>query len=214
MHAVLKTRSGAGRLALALMLAAALPLALVSVRALALTPKDRRFVSARQGISVEAPAGWTLSLHTGYPSILVLLLHPDRSRISVAVSETPAKSVDELVELNRKGLTAQNLQVLDVTDGPRDGRLVSARAPARDESLVQLYLLRSITADTRQAIVITLAARTSVIASQRPALDFVIDKLTLEPIEIPDAGAAAAHRDRRDAGADSAGERAPEKERR
>ena len=59
--------------------------ALTASDAGAIGPKDRRFFSARAGIGVDAPAGWTISTHTGYPNIIVLLLHPDGSRISVAV---------------------------------------------------------------------------------------------------------------------------------
>jgi hypothetical protein len=187
-------------------------LALLSVQALAVTPKDRRFVSAKQGIGVEAPPGWTISTHTGYPSILVLLLHPDGSRISISASETPAKNARELIEINRKGLEAQKLAILKVTPGPREGVELEARAPARGETVSQLYLVRSIKPDTRQAIVISLVARTDVIASHRPALDLVIARLSLEPIETTAAATPARPKEAPAPPPASAGESAPEKE--
>ena len=195
--------------------------ALTASDAGAIGPKYRRFFSARAGIGVDAPAGWTISTHTGYPNIIVLLLHPDGSRISVAVSETPAATARELVELNRKGLEAQKLTVASVGAGARGGVEVASRAAARDESLVQLYMIRPLPTGVRQAIVISLFARTDTVALHRPAFDGVVAKLTLEAPETPasaaPATASAAARPPADAGAGkpaSAGERPLEKDRR
>ena len=54
----------------------ALPWWLFAAAAFADTPrtgagKERHFFSARHGVGVEAPLGWALSLHTGYPTVLV-----------------------------------------------------------------------------------------------------------------------------------------------
>jgi len=165
--------------------------ALAAPDAGAVGAKDRRFFSARAGIGVDAPAGWTISTHTGYPSIIVLLLHPDGSRISVAVAETPAASARELVELNRKGLEAQKLAVTSVGAGARGGVEVASRAGAREESLVQLYMLRPLPTGVRQAIVISLFVRTEAVALHRPAFDGVVAKLMLETPETPASGAAS-----------------------
>ena len=81
--------------------------------------RERRFFSARQGVGVEAPLGWTLSLHTGYPEILCVLLHPDGSRISLSASATKAADAKALAAALRRGLEAQHLTITRVADGPR-----------------------------------------------------------------------------------------------
>jgi hypothetical protein len=149
----------------------------------ATTPKDRRYVSARHGISVEAPTGWTLSTHTGFPSILVLLLHPDGSRISIAVADSQAKTTRELADSNRRGLDAQGLKVVGVRASARETVEIEAQSAARAESVVQLYLLRAATTTgPRQALVITMTTPTAALALHRPALDYVLAKLGLNPL--------------------------------
>ena len=54
--------------------------------------KERRYFSARHGIGVEAPPGWTLSQHTGYPTVLVALVHPGGSRISIGMRRNLVKN--------------------------------------------------------------------------------------------------------------------------
>src|SRR5262245_35398346 len=135
-------------------------LALVSVGDVRGAPlRDRRFFSARHGVGVEAPPGWTLSQHTGYPSILVLLLHPNGSRISVSAAPTTVKDSRGLVEQNLRGLEAQKLTVTRQASGPRGGMLIDARATNKDEVVRQLYLVRPFGEDARQAVVITLTTR-------------------------------------------------------
>src|SRR5688572_20015611 len=92
-------------------LAAALAAAMAAgALAFAASPRERSFSSGVHGISAEAPPGWTLSTHTGYPSLLVLFLHPDGCRISLAAAATDALDLRSLVEQNRKGLEAQKLE--------------------------------------------------------------------------------------------------------
>ena len=81
-------------------------------------------------MGVEAPPGWTLSQHTGYPTVLVALVHPGGSRISVAVDRTTAKDASALVEQNKPGLLAQGLTIERVAPGPHDGVQLEARAGA------------------------------------------------------------------------------------
>jgi len=166
------------------LLVCAIPQALVATAAQAATAaKDRRYVSARHGVSVEAPTGWTLSTHTGFPSILVLLLHPDGSRISVAVADSQAKTARELADSNRRGLDAQGLKIVGVRASAREGVEVEAQSAARAETVVQLYLLRAgAPGGPRQAIVITMNTPTAALALHRPALDYVIGKLGLTPL--------------------------------
>ena len=153
----------------------------------ATTPKDRRYVSARHGLSVEAPTGWTLSTHTGFPSILVLLLHPDGSRISIAVADSQAKTARELADSNRRGLEAQGLQIVGVRAGARDGVEVEAQSAARAETVLQVYLLRTQSAaGPRQSIVITMTTPTAVLAVHRAPFDYVVTKLALTP-PLPEA---------------------------
>jgi hypothetical protein len=173
-------------LRLRLALALALSMSVVHVAGAATAPKDRRYVNARNGISVEAPTGWALSTHTGFPSILVLLIHPDGSRISIAVSESQAASPHDLAESNRKGLEAQALKIIGVRAGARDGVEVEAQSAARAESVIQLYLLRETTArGPRQAIVITMVTPTPSLVVHRPAFDYVVGKLSLSPLPEP-----------------------------
>ncbi|HET6150285.1 MAG TPA: hypothetical protein VFH68_22280 [Polyangia bacterium] len=149
----------------------------------ATTPKDRRYVSARHGLSVEAPTGWTLSTHTGFPSILVLLLHPDGSRVSLAVADSQARTARELADSNRKGLEAQGLQIVSVRAGARDGVEVEAQSAPRAETIVQLYLLRALsTTGPRQSIVITMITPTAFLGVHRAAFDYVVSKLGLNPL--------------------------------
>jgi hypothetical protein len=163
----------------------------------AASPKDRRFVSAKHGIGVEAPNGWTLSLHTGYPSIVALLVHPNGSRISISVSETTAQTARELVDRNRRGLEAQRLTVTKVAESVRDGFAVDARAQVRDDQLRQIYLVRALPGGAHQAIILTLTARADVFATAAASLDLVVARLTLEtPTSASaDAGTDAPRRD-------------------
>jgi hypothetical protein len=175
----------------------------------ALSPKDRRFVSARHGLSVEAPPGWTLSTHTGFPTILVLLLHPDGSRISLAASDTTASDARALLESNRKALEQQNLRVLAIRAGARDGVQVEAETDDRTEAIVQLYIVRALAPDRpRQAVVVSLVSSPATLAAHRSELDYVIGKLGLNPVAAPIAVVPSSSKP------GSAGERSPEKDRR
>jgi hypothetical protein len=180
-------------LQIALVIAMAMAVAIAHQARAASAAKDRRYASARHGISVEAPTGWTLSTHTGFPSILVLLLHPDGSRISIAVSESQAKNARDLAESNRKGLEAQGLKIVGVRAGARGGVEVEAQSAAGAESLVQLYLLRTTpTEGPRQAIVVTMNTPTASLVVHRAAFEYVVGKLGLNPMpEAPDRSPAA-----------------------
>ena len=190
-------------------LAVALAASLLAAPARAGGPSDRRFVSARNGITVEAPVGWTLSTHTGFPNILVLLLHPDGSRISIAVSETQAKDAREVAEPNRRALERQTGSAVTARAGARNGVELDGQAAGRNEAIVQLYLVRALAPEgPRQAIVVSLFAPESAVALRRADLDFVIGKLGLTPITLPAPSAKSG------VGGSSAGERGAEKERR
>ena len=188
-------------------LAVALATTLFVASARAGAPSERRFVSARQGVTVEAPPGWTLSTHTGFPNILVLLLHPDGSRISIAVSETQAKDAREVAEPNRRVLERQTQSAVTARAGARNGVELDGQAAERGEAIVQLYLVRALAPEgPRQAIVVSLTAPQHALALRRGDLDFVVGKLALTPVTLPSAPAAKP--------AASAGERSTEKERR
>jgi hypothetical protein len=140
--------------------------------------REQRFFSARLGVGVEAPAGWTLSLHTGYPEILVVLLHPDGSRISLSAAPTTAADAHALVEQSRRGLEAQRLAITRVANGTRGGVLVDTRGVGRE--LRQFYLVRAAGAGKRQGVVVTLATRAETLASAGPAFDAAVASLQLE----------------------------------
>ena len=164
----------------------------------AIGPHDRHLTSAHHGISIEAPAGWTLSQHTGYGDTVVVLLHPDGSRISVTAAPTHAADARALFEQNRKGLLAQHLVPSDLQPGPRGFIAVDLTSPSSPNRLRQLYLVRA-TASGNQAIVLTLMGKGNAFAEQRTALDFVVTRLELDDPERPtmakDAGVAGARQD-------------------
>lgn len=159
----------------------------------AATSKERRYFSARHGVGVEAPPGWTLSQHTGYPTVLVALIHPGGSRISVAVDRTTAKDAAALVDQSKPGLVAQGLTIERIAPGSHSGMQVDARAARRNQALRQLYIVRSFDgAPEKQAVVVTLAAPASDLAAASGPFDWVLAHLTLEepirPDAKPDAG--------------------------
>jgi hypothetical protein len=156
--------------------------------------RERRYFNARQGVGVEAPPGWTLTQHTGYPTVLVALVHPGGSRISLAVDQTTVKDAAALVEQSKPGLVAQGLAVERVSPGPHNGVQVDARANVRHQALRQLYIVRSVPggSESRQAIVVTLVAPAADLAAASGPFDWVLAHLQLEapvrPDTKPDAG--------------------------
>jgi hypothetical protein len=165
------------------------------VRPVAGASGERRFFSARAGVGIDAPGGWTLSLHTGYPEILCVLLHPDGSRISVSAALTKAADAKALAEESRKGLEAQRLAIKKVADGPRGGVLVEARGAGKDAELRQLYLVRGAGGAKRQGIVVTLSTHAATLATASPAFDWAVAHLLLEvPLDAEEAAPKPASR--------------------
>jgi hypothetical protein len=151
--------------------------------------RERRFYSARAGVGLEAPPGWSLSAHTGYLNILCLLVHPSGSRISLAVdAAVTAQDAAALAEQSRPGLAAQGIEITGVAPGPRGGVVVDARAVRRNQALRQLYLVRTVEGNPawRQAIVLTLTTSPADLATAGGALDWVIARLDLEAPVHPD----------------------------
>jgi hypothetical protein len=144
---------------------------------------ETRFFNARAGVGIETPPGWILSLHTGYPNVLGILVHPGGSRISLAADGTTAKDAAALVEQNRSGFAAQGLAIDRVSPGPQGGLWVDARAPRRAQSLRQLYLVRAVDGgrDPRQSIILTLTTTPAELAPASGSLDWVVAHLVLEP---------------------------------
>src|SRR4029078_10746094 len=100
------------------------------------------YFSALPCFVVEAPPGWTFTQHTGYPTVVVALVHPGGSRISIAVDQTTLKDATALVDQSKPGLTAQGLTVDKVSPGPHNGGRGDARAARRNQALRQLYIVR------------------------------------------------------------------------
>jgi hypothetical protein len=153
--------------------------------------RERRFFSARHGVGVDAPPGWTLSQHTGYPTVLVALVHPGGSRISLAVDKTTVKDAAALAEQSKPGLTAQGLTVDRIAPGPHNGVQLDARAARRNQALRQLYIVRSFDSgpDGKQAVVVTLATPIADLAAASGPFDWVLAHLTFETPVRPDAKA-------------------------
>ena len=160
--------------------------------------KERRFFSARHGVGVDAPPGWALSQHTGYPTVLVALVHPGGSRITLAVDRTTVKDAAALVEQSKPGLLAQGLTIVQTAPGPHDGVQLEARAARRNQALRQLYIVRKIEGgpDARQAVVVTLATPVADLAAATGPFEWVLAHMAFEaPIRLdakpdakPDAG--------------------------
>jgi hypothetical protein len=151
--------------------------------------RERRFYSARAGVGLEAPPGWSLSAHTGYLNILCLLVHPGGSRISLAVdAAVTAQDAAALADQNRPGLAAQGIEIAGLAPGPRGGIVVDARAARRKQALRQLYLVRTVEGNPpwRQAIVLTLTTTPTDLAAAGAALEWVIARLDLEAPLRPD----------------------------
>ena len=151
--------------------------------------RERRFYSTRAGVGLEAPPGWSLSGHTGYPNILCLLIHPSGARISLAVDvAVTALDAAALAEQSRAGLVAQGIAITGVGPGPRGGVIVDAYVARRNQALRQLYLVRAVEGNPawRQAIVLTLTTTLSDLGAASGALDWVIARLDLEAPVSPD----------------------------
>jgi hypothetical protein len=162
---------------------AALALSIAARSDGATSNRERRFYSARAGVGLEAPPGWSLSAHTGYLTILCLLVHPSGSRISLAVdAAVTAEDAAALAEQSRPGLAAQGIEITGVAPGPRGGVIVDAYIARRNQALRQLYLVRAVEGNPawRQAIVLTLTTKLSDLPAASGALDWVIARLDLE----------------------------------
>ena len=144
--------------------------------------RERRFFSARDGIGLEAPNGWAFSMHTGYPSVLVALVHPGGSRISIAVDHTKLASATAFADQNRAGLLAQGLTLERIAPGPHGGVRVDARSPRRNQVVRQLYVVREVpnVPGGHQAIVVSLAASADQLGSADAAFDWTLAHLALE----------------------------------
>jgi hypothetical protein len=142
--------------------------------------KERRFFSAREGIGLEAPLGWTMSTHTGYPTVLVAFVHPGGGRISLGVAPTKLTAASALAEESRPGLVAQGFTADRAVPGPHGSVRIDART-RRGQFVRQLYLVRDVAgARTRQAVVLSLSAPAEQLTSATTAFDWVIGHLTLE----------------------------------
>ena len=204
------TRSAHAALRLARRRDRDLPLAAAASRGRPRTAAPTRsgaYFSARHGVGVEAPPGWTLSQHTGYPTVLVRCSFTRAAAaISLAVDRTTAKDAAALAEQSRPGLVAQGLDRRPRRPGPRGGVLLDARAARRNQALRQLYIVRDLDGarGERQADRAHPDDRAADLAAASAAFDWVIAHLDLEapvrPDDKPDATPTAAA-ERRSAGA-------------
>lgn len=150
----------------------------------ALGPRDRHLTSARHGVSLEAPAGWALSQHSGYGDTVAVLLHPDGGRITVTASMTLAADARSLFEQNRPGLIAQKLIPAQPQPGPHGFLSVDISSPGRAERLRQLYVVRAVPRG-RQGVILTLVCRDDLLAELTSALAFVVERLELDDPVLP-----------------------------
>ncbi|HEX3696265.1 MAG TPA: hypothetical protein VH374_12860 [Polyangia bacterium] len=142
--------------------------------------KERQFSSSKYGLSVDAPPGWELSVHTGYPNILAVLLHPNGSRISLSAAETKLRDARDAAEQNRPGLQAQGLTVLGVTPALRGGAILDAQSNSGKERVRQIYLVRTAEDQTRQIVVVTLTAPRDLLATMSLTLEQIASRVAAE----------------------------------
>lgn len=159
----------------------------------AAAPRDRTFESSTRGIRIEAPAGWEVSTHTGYPSIAAVLVHPGGPRMSLSTAPTGAADARAAVAAHRPGLEAQGLRVLRIEPGARNGVDVVMLAPRRDEAVRQLYLVRPLGPGS-QLVVVTLACSKAELAARATDFNFVVKRMTLTEPPRPPPDAAGGDR--------------------
>jgi hypothetical protein len=179
-------RSFAAVASMAILVSAGAGLGATAVQA---AGKDRQFSSSKYGVTVDAPPGWDLSVHTGYPDILAVLLHPNGSRISLSAAETKLSDARDAAEKNRPGLQAQGLTVLSVAAAPRGGALLDAQSGTTKERVRQIYLVRTADDNTHQIVVLTLTTRSDQLAAMSPTLEQLAARLAAEAP--PPSGAPA-----------------------
>ena len=159
----------------------------------ALGPRDRHLTSVRHGVSVEAPAGWTLSQHSGYGDTVAVMLHPTGGRISVTASPTTAADGRALFEQNQQGLRAQKMVPAAPQPGPHGFITVDIALPDRSDRLRQLYLVRP-TPQGKQGVILTLVCRDALFSELGSALAFVAERLEFDdPAVPPPASSSAPH---------------------
>ena len=139
--------------------------------------KDRRYTNTKFGVTIDAPAGWSLSPHTGYPAILVVLVHPSGARISLAASSTTLASARDLAEQNRHGLEAQGLTITGTTPAAHDGVIVDAQSKAGADRIRQYYVLRTAEDKSHQALILTLTTPAALLATMQPTFSSLVAKL-------------------------------------
>jgi len=159
----------------------------------ALGPRDRHLTSTRHGVSIEAPAGWTLSQHSGYGDTVAVMLHPTGGRISVTASPTTAADGRALFEQNQQGLLAQKMIPAAPQAGPHGFTSVDIALPGRADRLRQLYLVRP-TPQGKQGVILTLVCRDTLFAELGSALAFVAERIDFDdPAVPPPASSSAPH---------------------
>ena len=167
-------------------LTATLALALAARATTALAAgKERRYSNTKYGVTVDAPAGWTMSPHTGYPDILVVLVHPGGARISLAATNTALAGARDLAEQNRRGLEAQGLTVSNVAPAPRDGVIVDAQSRTGAERIRQYYVIRTAEDQAHQALVLTLTTPTPLLPTMLPPFTTILTHLLTDTPPAP-----------------------------
>jgi hypothetical protein len=147
--------------------------------------KERRYTNTKYGVTIDAPAGWTLSPHTGYPDILIVLLHPSGARISLAAAPTALVGAQELADQNRRGLEAQGLAVAGVSPAPRGGVIVDAQSRTGADRVRQYYLVRTAEDQSHQALVLTLTTPASLLATTQPTFTTLVSRLLTDSTPPP-----------------------------
>lgn len=113
--------------------------------AAALDLDDSTFTDRKVGIRMEVPEGWVLHRHTGYPSLLALMLQPQRrSSITLAVGpEGSARDLRRFVQRNIDAVRKVGLRVTEhrvATVGSRSVWRLSMFRPGHDTAVRQIYL--------------------------------------------------------------------------
>jgi hypothetical protein len=136
--------------------------------------EDGVFSDKTLGLKINLPEKWTPSVQTGFPDLLLLLVHSTKkATIWLATGVIPAKqTLKTLVEDSRTGLQAVGIQIVNLRNLRLNGRDVwDLEARARDPGLAirQIYLQQQ-----QQAYILTLRCPVKDLPNMWPELKFIL----------------------------------------
>jgi hypothetical protein len=136
------------------------------------------FRDRKHGVRINIPEGWTPSVQTGYPSLL-LLMAPIRGegQLSLAVGLRPSgKSLRDIVSYNNEGIVRLGLRIKSVRPATIFGRQVlEVAASSRGKiEIRQIYL-----AEAQRVFILTLSCPSDEVVQLSIELHNILQSLEL-----------------------------------